>query len=252
MRRRSWRSSPATSSSGCTPTPCLVCDSARRASTGAFRHGVCSGCSRRQSQPTYATGVPILGARERSGRTPTRRTVRAECRGSSRSASSGRFRLGPLRRECLRDAVLRIEVSRRVKAGLADLLGRMLAECSRGRAALGDWAWPSWPRCRSTGGGSGPAATTRSWKSIYSEIATGLRVPLRPDGLRARSLDDNNTTTDTRAPVGRMWKRAFRVPSGRKSRNENSTSRGWGDDHGQYTRQLPAPLMTPVSNAWLL
>lgn len=155
------------------PTACLVCD-APAGEPDPFRHGVCNDCHTAMTtdpRPACPWCAQTVG--------PHADTSRGcpECRGVALGFERA-FRLGPYEGK-LRDAVLRTKVL--AGEGLADLLGRLLAEC-RGRAVLDagidlvapvplHW-WRKWTR------GYNQA------EAVARELAAGLRAPFAPKLLR--------------------------------------------------------------------
>lgn len=155
------------------PTVCLVCD-VPAGEPDAFRHGVCKVC---HTAMTTDPRPACLRCAQTVG--PHADTSRGcmECRGVALGFERA-FRLGPYEGK-LRDAVLRTKVL--AGEGLADVLGRLLAE-HRG-CAIADtgidlvapvplhW-WRRWTR------GYNQA------EAVARELAVGLRVPFAPRLLR--------------------------------------------------------------------
>jgi ComF family protein len=155
------------------PAACLVCDSPA-GEPDTFRHGVCSDCHAAMTtdpRPACPWCAQTVGPHaDTSSGCP-------ECRGVSLGFERA-FRLGPYEGK-LRDAVLRTKLL--AGEGLADVLGRLLAEC-RGCAILGTevdlvapvplhW-WRRWTR------GYNQA------ESVAREVAASLRVPFEAKLLR--------------------------------------------------------------------
>jgi ComF family protein len=107
------------------PGACLICDAVERESA-PFRHGLCSECRRAVTTDPYPT-CPWC-AQTIGPHTDTSEGC-PECRGVSLGFERA-FRLGPYEGP-LRNAVLRLK--NLGGEGLADLMGRILAEC-RGEA----------------------------------------------------------------------------------------------------------------------
>jgi ComF family protein len=184
------------------PSACLICD-APEGDAGGFRHGVCSAC--------YAavTTDPLAAcpwcAQTVGPHTDTTDGC-AECRGTALGFERA-VRLGPYAGK-LRDAVLRTKFL--AGEGLADLLGRMLADC-RGEAlncAEIDLIAPV------------PLHWWRKWtrgynqsESVARELAAALNVPFAPRLLH-RVRWTPQQVQPTREARRENMKGAFRAAKG--------------------------------------
>jgi len=184
------------------PNTCLICD-APEGDAGNFRHGVCNDC--RLAVTTDPLAACPWCAQTVGPHTDTTHGC-AECRGTALGFERA-FRLGPYAGK-LRDAVLRTKFL--AGEGLADLLGRMFAEC-RGesfRAAEVDLVAPV------------PLHWWRKWTRGYNqseavarELAAALSVPFAPRLLR-RVRWTPQQLQPTREARRENVKGAFRVGNG--------------------------------------
>jgi ComF family protein len=184
------------------PTACLVCD-ALAGEPGTFRHGVCNDCH--AALTTDPREVCPWCAQTVGPSTDTSSGC-PQCRGVSLGFEQA-FRLGPYGGK-LRDAVLRTKVL--AGEGLADVLGRLLAEC-RGCDILDTgidlvapvplhW-WRKWTR------GYNQA------EAVGRELARGLRVAFAPRLLR-RVRWTPQQSQPTREARRENVRGAFRVARG--------------------------------------
>lgn len=184
------------------PNTCLVCDTPE-SDRISFRHGVCTSCYATISTDPRDT-CPWC-AQTVGPHTDTTHGC-AECRGVALGFDQV-VRLGPYDGK-LRDAVLRTKFL--AGEGLADLLGRMLAECRRD-VLLGteiDLVAPI------------PLHWKRKWirgfnqsESIARELAAGLQVPFVRHLLR-RVRETTQQIQPTREARRENVKGAFRVLNG--------------------------------------
>ena len=184
------------------PNMCLVCD-APEGDAGAYRHGLCNDC--RAAVTTDPFDACSWCAQTVGPHTDTTHGC-AECRGTALGFERA-FRLGPYG-EKLRTAVLRTKFL--AGEGLADLLGRMFAEC-RGeaiRATAIDLVVPV------------PLHWWRKWTRGYNqseafgrELASGLKLPFVPRLLR-RVRWTPQQVQPTREARRENVKGAFRVARG--------------------------------------
>lgn len=181
------------------PDVCLVCG----AGSGAPRHGLCNACWRAVTTDPFAA-CPWC-AQTVGPHTATADGC-AECRGHALGFERA-YRLGPYAGP-LRDAVLRIKFA--PGEGLADLLGRALAEC-RGDALRAEgfdtvapvplhW-WRKWTRGYNQS------------EAVARELAAGLGVAFVPKLLR-RVRWTPQQVQPTRAARKENVKGAFRVAGG--------------------------------------
>lgn len=182
------------------PNTCLICDSPE-GDTVSFRHGVCSDC---HAAVTTDTREACPWCAQTVG--PHTDTAHGcmECRGIALGFEKA-VRLGPYEGK-LRNAVLRTKFL--AGEGLADLLGRMFAECRGPLCGEIDLVVPV------------PLHWWRKWtrgynqsESIAREIAAGLQVPFMPKLLH-RVRWTTQQVQPTREARRENVKGAFRVRNG--------------------------------------
>ncbi len=184
------------------PNTCLLCE-ALEGDVGGFRHGVCNDCRRAVTSDPFPT-CPWC-AQTVGPHTDTTHGC-AQCQGIALGFERA-FRLGPYDGK-LRDAVLRTKFLG--GEGLADLLGRIFAEC-RGEvlqeaeidlvAPVPLHWWRKWTR------GFNQA------EAVARELAAGLRMRFMPDLMR-RVRWTPQQVQPTRAARRENVKGAFRVARG--------------------------------------
>ena len=182
------------------PNTCLICDSPE-GDTVRFRHGVCTDCH--AAVTTDPCEVCPWCAQTIGPHTDTTHGC-AECRGVTLGFERA-VRLGPYDGK-LRDAVLRMKFL--AGEGLADLLGRMFAECRKAHCGEIDLVAPI------------PLHWWRKWtrgynqaEAIARELAAGLEVPFVSTLLR-RVRWTPQQVQPTRAARRENVKGAFRVRNG--------------------------------------
>ena len=184
------------------PNLCLICDSPE-GEVSTFRHGVCITCHTAVTIDPFPT---CHWCAQTVGPHTDTSDGCAECGGTARGFERA-FRLGPYAGK-LRDAVLRTKVL--ADEGLADLLGRMFAEC-RGEALRTSefdlvapiplhW-WRKWTR------GYNQA------EAVARELAAGLNVAFAPKLLR-RVKWTTQQSQPTRASRRENVRGAFAVARG--------------------------------------